>query len=172
VLRGIVQLRFIVHRSATTDKTLFVLQSDSLLTMVSPTEESFRRTQRTLDELIEAATPELVERGISATDESHRNYHYKNQLLSWSYRFESRRSYRGPEIAMVTVRVTFNEPFDPDAPQDVRMWSRSEIFQIGQGPRWEHTEDRLLPIADVLGRGIAELVCTAIAVGHAEIDAK
>jgi hypothetical protein len=140
--------------------------------MASPTEESFRRIERTLDHLIEVATPKLNELGVAATDESARNYHYKNQFLSWSYRFENRWSFRCSEIALVTSLVTFHEPGDADVTQEVEIWSRSEIFQVGQLSRWEHTEQHSIPIAELTRLGIAEIVCTVIANGRAEIDSK
>ena len=140
--------------------------------MASPTEEWFRRIERTLDHLVEVATPKLNELGVAATDESARNYHYKNQFLLWSYRFENRRSFRGPEIALVTSRVTFYEPLEADVSQEVEIWSRSEIFQVGQLSRWEHTEQHSIPIAELVRIGIAEILRTIIANGHAEIDCK
>lgn len=138
--------------------------------MNSPTENAFRRVEQILDRLLQDALIQLNDEDISATDESAREFHYKNQFLTWSYRFESRRTYRGPEIALVTLRIRFDEPLNLDETHDVKIWMRCEVFQIGQLPRWEHTDEFAMPLADIMKRGIAELVRTIVSNGHTTIE--
>ncbi|MHC4178588.1 MAG: hypothetical protein ACYSWU_13840, partial [Planctomycetota bacterium] len=135
------------------------------------TEASFRDIERSLDQLIEKDRSEFAEQDIGVTDESVRSYGY-DPLLSWSYRFEGRRAHRGPEIALVTVRISFHEPTDIHSQHNVSLWCRSEIFQEGQLSRWEKTTEDSLPVAEVIARGVAEIVCEKIDKGYAEIDGK
>ena len=138
--------------------------------MPSPTETAFREVEQVLDPLIIDAVEQFKEHDVTITDESARTYHYKNQFLSWSYRFESQRPYRGPEIASVTVSLTWDEPAFVDVPREIRVWSQAAILQIGKVPRWEHTVEQVHPIELVVSRGITTIILEYIRNGYAAID--
>ena len=137
--------------------------------MNSDLNASFRDIERRLDELVEADSSALERDGITVIDASTRTAHYKNPFPSWCYRFESRRPNGGPEIALVTVRLTFDESMTAELPSRIRVRSRSEIFQLGQSSRWEQTDEELLPITELTERGIADVVSENINAGHGTI---
>ena len=130
--------------------------------MTSDLNASFRDIERRLDELVQSDAPGLERDGITVIDASTRT----NPFPSWCYRFESRRPNGGPEIALVTVRMMFDETMTAESPNCIRVRSRSEIFQLGQSSRWEQTDDELLPIAGLMERGLANIIREKFDAGH------
>jgi hypothetical protein len=124
-------------------------------------EERFREAERQLDELLRSDEAVLAAQRITMADESARAYHYKNECLSWCYRFETRRA-RGSEVEKVWVLVSLYE-FDTGA---LKVWRRAEIFQIGQLSRWQNTTEELLPLAEAAQRGLSSIVIEAIRAGE------
>lgn len=125
-------------------------------------EEQFREAERRLDELLSKGEPAITARGVAVADWSARAYHYKNETLSWSYQFETRRT-RGSEIEKVTVTLTLRE----DDTTALRVQRCAEIFQIGRPSRWISTDEELLPLEDVARRGLSAVVLEAINEGEA-----
>jgi hypothetical protein len=133
--------------------------------MINKAEKPFREAERQLDELLRRDEAALAAQHITITDESARVYHYKIDYLSWRQRFEIRRP-RGSEIEKVWVLVSLDE-------HDVsmlRVWRRAEIFQIGQLSRWQSTTEELLPLAEIMRRGLASIVLEAIHAGEHAAD--
>ena len=130
---------------------------------------SFRDFERILDDLVDTDASALEQAGINVIDASTRTTQDENPFPSWCYRFESRRPNGGPEIALVTVRLTFDESMTAELPSRIRVRSRSEIFQLGQSSRWEQTDEELLPITELTERGIADVVSENINAGHGTI---
>ena len=124
-------------------------------------EKRFREAERQLDELLRRDGAVIAARGITITDESSRAY-YKNDCLSWSYRFETRRV-RGSEVEKVWVLVSLYE----HEPASLRVWRRAEIFQIGQVSRWQSTTEEMLPLEEVARGGLSSIVLEAISAGEA-----
>lgn len=138
--------------------------------MPSPTEKIFREIEQVLDRLIDDTIAQLKEQNVTITDESARTYHYKNPFLSWSYRFESRRPYRGPEIATVTISITWDEPATVEAPREIRVWSQTVIQQIGQVPRWEHKAVQDYAVEVIVSHGITPIVWEHLRKGYTAVD--
>jgi len=129
--------------------------------MMSESEKRFRDAERRLDELLRGDEAVIAARGITISDESARAY-YKNDYLSWSYRFETRRV-RGSEVEKVWVLVSLYE----GDPASLKVWRRAEIFQIGQVSRWQSTTEEKLLLGEV-GRGeLSNIVLEAISAGEA-----
>jgi hypothetical protein len=132
--------------------------------MVNETEKRFREAERQLDELLRRDEAIIAARGITIADWSGRKYHYKNEHLSWSYWFETRRA-RGSEIENVLVAVSLNE----HEASTVRVGRSAEIFQIGKLPRWSSGTEELLPLEEMVHRGLANIVLEAIHAGEREV---
>ncbi len=115
-------------------------------------EFEFRAIERQLDELVEHDRPFLLKENIQITDASNRNGD-RDGFLSWCYRFERQQGHC-PEIARVTVWVTFQEPVHLPTPQEVNIWTRSEIFQIGQISRWQSTQETTLSLKTLQSQGL------------------
>lgn len=75
--------------------------------MITEVEHQFRGAEHLLDELLRREQAILIARGIVIVDESARTYHYKNDFLSWSHRFEIRR-WRGSEVEKVWVVLSLD----------------------------------------------------------------
>lgn len=125
-------------------------------------EKRFREAEHQLDELMRRDEAVIAACGITIFDESARAYHYKNEYLSWSYRFEARRA-RGSEVEKVWVLVSLDE----HDPASLRVWRQAEIFQIGQLSRWRGTTEETLPLGEVARCGLASIVLEAIHMGKA-----
>lgn len=138
--------------------------------MSSQTEATSREVEQILDRLITDTIAQLKEHNVTITDQSARTYHYKNHFLSWSYRFESQRLYRGPEIALVTVSMTWDEPAVVDASREIRVWSQAAILQIGKVSRWKHIIEQGYPIEVVISRGVTTIIWEYFRRGYAAID--
>jgi hypothetical protein len=130
--------------------------------MINEAEKRFREAERQLDELLHRDEAIIAARGISIAGESERVYHYKNEYLSWRYRFETRRA-RGSEIEKVWVLVSLDE-FNVVA---LKVWRRAEIFQVGQLSRWQSTTEELLPLENALRDGLSSIIFEAIRAGEA-----
>ncbi len=137
--------------------------------MASDTELAFRSSERILDRLVADARSLFQNHNIELTDTSLRDYHY-DPLLFWSYQFEHRKSHGGPEIASVIVYITLNEPMDLTKPQIVEIQTRSEIFQIGQESRWQHSKRQNLLVPEIADLGIGRVVLENIDQGHGKIE--
>jgi hypothetical protein len=124
-------------------------------------EKRFREAERRLDEMLRSDDAVIAASGITIADRSARVYHYKNESLSWSYRFETRRA-RGSEIENTSVTVSLYE-HEPDL---LRVGGLAEIFQIGQLSRWRSTTEALLPLGEVERVGLASIVLDAIRTGE------
>jgi hypothetical protein len=129
--------------------------------MTSVTEKQFREAERQLDELVRKDEAAIAARGIGVADESARSYHYKNESLSWRYRFETRQP-RGSEIAKVWVVVSLDE-WNVAA---LKVWRRAEIFQLGQLSRWESTTEEQVPLDTALQAGLSPIIFEAIHSGE------
>jgi hypothetical protein len=127
-------------------------------------EKRFREAERQLDELMRRDEAVITARGITISDWSARKYHYKNEHLSWSYWFETRRA-RGSEIEKVLVVISLNE-LEASA---VSVRRSAEIFQIGKLPRWSSGTEELLPLEEMAHRGLASIVLEAIQAGESEV---
>ncbi|MCA1620274.1 MAG: hypothetical protein LC795_13400 [Acidobacteria bacterium] len=125
-------------------------------------EKRFREAERRLDELLRRDKAAIAARGVAITDSSVRAYTYKSEYLCWSHRFETRRA-RGSEVEKVMVWVSFHEG-DEGA---VRVWRCAEIFQVSSLSRWRSTTERLLPLEDVMRRGLACIVLEWVSAGEA-----
>jgi hypothetical protein len=128
-------------------------------------EKRFRDAERQLDELLRRDEAVIAARDITISDESSRAY-YRNDYLSWNYRFEIRRV-RGSEIEKVWVLVSLYE----HDPASLRVWRRAEIFQIGQVSRWQDTTEEMLPLEEVARGGLSGIVLEAISAGKAAATA-
>ena len=128
---------------------------------MTPAEAAFRETERRLDELLRRDVESLRRRDISVCDDSGREYHYKNDHLSWSLRFEARRQ-RGSEIEKITVVLSFTE----DDAMSVRVWTRAEIFQIGQTSRWKSEEQSTMSVPHLEDAGLGATVLASIEKGQ------
>lgn len=130
--------------------------------MIDEAEKLFREAERRLDELLRRDEAVIAGRGVTIADESARAYHYKNECLSWRYRFEIKRA-RGSEIEKVWVVISLDEA-DVTA---VKVWMRAEIFQVGQFSRWQSTTEELLPLETVVRNGLSGIIFEAISAGEA-----
>jgi hypothetical protein len=128
--------------------------------LMDEAEKRFRDAERQLDELLRRDEAVIAARGIIIADESSRAYS-KNDHLSWSYRFETRRA-RGSEVEKVWVLVSL---FEHD-PASLRVWRRAEIFQVGQVSRWQSTTEEVLPLGEVARGGLSDIVLEAISAGE------
>jgi hypothetical protein len=129
--------------------------------MTSEAENKFREAERQLDLLFREAEPVIAARGISVADDSARSYHYKNEYLSWRYRFETRQP-RGSEIAKVWVVVSLDEC----NLTVLKVWRRAEIFQPGQLSRWESTTEEQVPLDTAMQGGLSSIIVEAIQAGE------
>jgi hypothetical protein len=125
-------------------------------------EKQFRDAERQLDELLRRDEVVIAASGITITDESAREYHYKNEYLCWSHRFETRRA-RGSEVEHVWVLISLYE----HDPSSLRVLRRAEIFQIGQLSRWQDTTDERLPLGEAAQGGLSSIVFEAVRAGEA-----
>ncbi len=121
--------------------------------MTLEVEAHFRESERRLDSLLQRDQQTIMSRGIEVVDRSERRYHYKNQHLSWSHQFEARRP-RGSKIEKVRVTLTVLE----GDPMGVRLWKCAEVFQIGQSPHWQKTDERVIPLQELLRAGMATTI--------------
>lgn len=125
-------------------------------------EKQFREAERQLDELLRRDEPVIAARGVAVSDRSARAYHYKNETLSWDYRFETRRE-RGSEVEKVSVSVSLRE----DDAGALRVTRCAEIFQVGKQSRWRSTAEEVLPLDEAVRRGLSSIVLEAISEGEA-----
>lgn len=132
--------------------------------VMNETEKRFREAERRLDEMLRRDEAVITARGIIISDWSGRTYHYKNEYLSWSYWFETRRA-RGSEIEKVWVTVSLEE-HDVGV---VEVRRGAEIFQIGKLSRWQSATEELLPLAEMARLGLASIVLEAIQAGEGEV---
>jgi hypothetical protein len=123
--------------------------------------QRFREAERVLDQLVRSDQPQIAAANVIVVDESAREYHYKNQSLSWRYRFEARRT-RGSEVEKVWVLGSLTE----DEPATLILWRRAELFQPGQLSRWESTTEQRLSLEQVSPLGLASIVLAAIHAGQ------
>lgn len=120
-------------------------------------ESTFRTIERELDRRVGAAMPRLTASNVDAYDESAREYHYKNELLVWAYRFET--SWRAvTERAQITVRLQFAESDRPPESSKVELRTVAEAFQIGQISRVRKEEWRVVPFERLSADGIEVVV--------------
>lgn len=133
--------------------------------MSSEAEANFRDVERQLDDALRKDRAALAAEGIDTVDESQRSYHYKNQYLSWSLRFESRCS-RGSEIEKVWGRLSVFE----GSPHIVKVWQRVEIFQIGARPRWENSVEREVSLQSLLREGLGTAVLCEVEASRAAAE--
>lgn len=130
--------------------------------MIKEEEKRFREVESQLDMLLHRDEAIIAARGIVITDWSARTYHYKNDYLSWCFRFDTKRA-RGSEIEKVWVLVSLDEA-DVTA---LRVWRRAEIFQIGQLSRWQSTTEELLSLETAIRDGLSSIIFEAIRSGKA-----
>lgn len=132
--------------------------------VMNETEKRFREAERQLDEMLRSDEAIIAARGITISDRSARKYHYKNEHLSWSYWFETRRA-RGSEIENVWVRVSL---YEHDV-STLKVSRGAEIFQIGKLRRWSSGTEELLPLEEMAHRGLASIVLEGIQAGESEV---
>jgi hypothetical protein len=135
--------------------------------VTSQPEAQFRDTELQLDEALRRGREAIVASGVEIFDDSERCYHYKNERLSWSIRFESRRP-RGSDIEKVWGRVSVYE----DDLTVAKIWRRAEVFQTGQSSRWQETDERAIPLGDLLRSGLATVVAEEIEEGRKAASAR
>jgi hypothetical protein len=127
-------------------------------------EAAFRRVESTLDELVMRAEQDIRSAAVRAEDRSARTYHYKNSHLFWSYTFL--KEWRvNAERARITVSLTYGEPVNPEAPPEVEIGWRAELFQQGHESRIDERGKSSCALADIERQGIASLVKGAIREG-------
>jgi hypothetical protein len=133
--------------------------------MNSPNEARFRRIESQLDSLLQSHESLLAARGISAIDQSVRGYYPNERNLSWSFRFEERRS-RGSEVEKVWLTLSL---VDTDLTA-IGVWRRAEIFQIGSRSSWQQTNESVLSVEAVFAEGLAPIIIREVEAGYAAIE--
>jgi hypothetical protein len=91
---------------------------------MSPAEARFREVEAILDSKLEEYRKDKASPGILFQDQSARTYHYKNQFLSWSWRFIRDTPLDG-ETARVSVSIYYGEPFNGKDEVDIAVNSRA-----------------------------------------------
>lgn len=129
-------------------------------------ETEFRRIESRLDEMVGRAEPDFRSANVLIQDWSARNYHYKNDHLSWSHSFLKVWDV-GVERARITVCLSYTEPLNPEGPPEVELSSRAELFQQGQQSRIDKRTRSIVSLADIERQGIYSLVEAAILEGEA-----
>ena len=131
--------------------------------MTSESEARFRDAERQLDDALRRDREAIVSGGIEVFDDSRRLCHYKNESLSWSLRFEARRS-RGSAVEKVWGLLSVSER-DPTV---VTLFRRAEVFEIGQSPRWQKTDERTVSLQALLWIGLGTTIAQEVEEGRAE----
>ena len=129
--------------------------------MSGQSEAAFRVLERQLDQIVEHNRHAFIHHGIQITDNSAREYHYKNDRLAWEHRFEKRRS-RPPEIEAAIVILSVDEPADDEASLQVAITLKAEIFQIGKESRWERIDKTSVAPASLVDGDLAATICSWI----------
>lgn len=125
-------------------------------------EATFRAIERELDRLVAVAMAPLAASNVHAYDASAREYHYKNELLVWAYRFETSWP-AGPERAQITVCLQFAESDRPPESSKVELRTIAEAFQIGEISRVRKVDWRVVPFERLSADGIDAVVLGEIA---------
>lgn len=125
-------------------------------------EAQFRLVEVMLDEQVSALLPNLRE--VTIRDLSARNYHYKNQFLSWSYQFV-RDTKIDAEVERISVFLTYIEPFEGEG--GLSCLVRAEVFQQAQVSRVDRKRRYVVSIEQVRSHGLESLLKDAFAQGAA-----
>jgi hypothetical protein len=131
---------------------------------------AFRAVERELDRLVDVAMARLLASDVIVADESAREYHYKNELLVWTYRFQTSWPV-GSERAQITVRLQFVEFDEPPALIKVKLRMVAEVFQIGQMSRVRKEDWRVVPLERLTADGIDAVVLGEIAAAQRLLQA-
>jgi hypothetical protein len=131
---------------------------------------AFRTVERELDRLVEHAMARLLASDVRVEDESARQYHYKNELLVWTYRFQTSWPV-GSEIAQITVRLQFAEFDEPPALIKVEVRTVAEVFQVGQISRVRNADWRVVTLERLMADGVDAVVLDEIAAARKLLQA-
>lgn len=137
---------------------------------MDPIETIFRRVEAVLDGLLEHAREQLHSAGMQVEDHSARTYHYKNDHLFWSHRFQ-KDWLVGIENARVTVGLDYSEPAGLQDPPRIDLTWRAELFRQGQVSSIDQRGEAPLTLDDLQRGGIAVVIADAVAKGAACLPA-
>lgn len=110
------------------------------------TEARFRKIESLLDQQVSNLKSGGALAGITSRDLSARNYHYKNQVLTWSWQFVRDIALSG-ETNRVSICLAYDEPLGRDDALTVSI--RSEIFQPGQISRINRRHEYQVAIPEI-----------------------
>jgi hypothetical protein len=131
---------------------------------------AFREAAHALDIQLDRARAQLVSQGVTIEDKSNRTGFDKSGIpyFLWSLWFERRRPC-GPELASVSVELSYLEPPEVGGIRDVHERWVAEIFQPGQVSRVRHEGHRSLSYQDVVSGDFASLVEKSIQAAEHEL---
>src|SRR5258706_12576919 len=96
---------------------------------MSAAELRFRKIETLLDHQLAVLRSTADLSGVEVHDWCARNYHYKNEVLTWSYQFVRDTLVDG-EFERISVRLSYMEPLADD--DTLAVFLRRELFQQGQ----------------------------------------
>lgn len=123
-------------------------------------EARFRSVEISLDTELDRAISDTPE--FSVRDLSERTYHYKNQVLTWSYQIVRDAPMNG-ETAWISIFLTYTEPLDDN--DDLTVLVRSEIFGLGQLSRVDRKLEYREAIAGIKSSSLKAILDQAFARG-------
>lgn len=130
---------------------------------MSPAEAQFRDVEVLLDHKLSEFRRSTASSGLTINDLSARNYHYKNQVLSWSWQFVREIPVDG-EIKRISLFLTYMEPLGKSDKMTILV--RSEVFQQGQISRIDRKQERCLSIEQIENAGLEPVLKNAFERGH------
>jgi hypothetical protein len=125
-------------------------------------ENKFREVEGWLDAQFAALQARLDAEGIVARDCSSRHYHYKNQILTWSFSFVRDAEMNG-ETERVTVLLTYSEPLRDEG--ELTVLIRAEVFQRAQISRIDLRHEYVVELEQVRRNGLQALVMESFVQG-------
>jgi hypothetical protein len=126
--------------------------------MPSDIELEFRIVEQQLDSALQKDRGSFAASGIEVADWSAR---HKNERFAWSHTFVSKQP-RGSEFAKISVTVS---TYELDL-TTVTFRRCTEIFQACKQSRWKQIDELVMPVNDLLERGIAVVVMPWMLEGH------
>lgn len=133
--------------------------------MRAQAEAKFRQVEGLLDAQFAAVRPGLEADGVIVRELSARHYHYKNEMLTWSFAL-SRDIQGSGETARVSVFLLYCEPVEGVADTlDIRI--RSEVFQRAKVSHVDRQRDYAVELEEVRTGGLRAVIVDAFAQGAA-----